>query len=86
MSFASQPLDDGSQPLLVDIDTFYFEAIGGEKKRRVYGLGSRAASIYPSSCQSTGAHTHQHLQLELERLCSRSLEIRKRRWIEQLLS
>ena len=53
MSFASQPLDDGSQPPLVDIDTLYFEAVGGEKRRRVYGLGSRAASIYPSSCQST---------------------------------
>ena len=52
MSSASQPLDDGSQPPLVDIDTLYFEATGGEK-RCVYGLGSRAASINPSSCQST---------------------------------
>ena len=55
MSSASQPLDDGSQPPPVDIDTLYFEAVGGEKRRRVYGLGSRAASIYPSSCQSTGS-------------------------------
>ena len=55
MSFASQPLDDGSQPPPVDIDTLYFEALGGEKRRRVYGLGSWAASIYPSSCQSTGS-------------------------------
>ena len=39
MSYASQPLDDGSQPPPVDIDTLYFEAAGGEKKRRVYGLG-----------------------------------------------
>ena len=53
MSSASQPLDDGSQPPPVDIDTLYFETVGGEKRRRVYGLGSRAASIYPSSCQST---------------------------------
>ena len=29
-----------------------------------------------------GAHTHQHLQLELERLCSKSLQIRKQIWIE----
>ena len=49
LSSASQPLDDGSQPSPVDIDTFYFEATGGEKRRHVYGLGSRAASIYPSS-------------------------------------
>ena len=55
MSSASQPLDDGSQPPSVDIDTLYFEAVSGEKRRRVYGLGSRAASIYPSSCQSTGS-------------------------------
>ena len=52
MSYASQPLDDGSQPPPVDIDTLYFEAVGVEKRRRVYGLGSRVASIYPSSCQS----------------------------------
>ena len=52
MSSASQPLDDGSQPPQVDIDTLYFEAAGGEKR---YGLGSRAASIYPSSYQSTGS-------------------------------
>ena len=47
MSSASQPLDDGSQPSLVDIDTLYFEAAGGEKRRCVYGLGSRAASVTP---------------------------------------
>ena len=53
MSSASQPLDDSSQPPSVGIDTLYFEAVGGEKRRRVYGLGSRVASIYPYSCQST---------------------------------
>ena len=52
VSSASQPLYDGSQPPLVDIDTLYFEAAGGEKRRRAYGLGSRAAFIYHSSCQS----------------------------------
>ena len=55
MSSVSQPLDDGSQPPQVDIDTLYFEAAGGEKRRSVYGLGSRAASIYPSFYQSTGS-------------------------------
>ena len=55
MSSTSQPLDDGSQPPPVDKDTLYFEVAGEEKRRRVYGLGSRAASIYPSSCQSTGS-------------------------------
>ena len=55
MSSVSQPLDDGSQPPQVDIGTLYFEAAGGEKRRRVYGLGSRAASIYPSSYHSIGS-------------------------------
>ena len=55
MSSASQPLDDGSQPPPIDIDTLYFEAACGEKRRRVYGIGSRAASIYPSSYQSIGS-------------------------------
>ena len=55
VSSASQPLDDGSQPPPVDIDTLYLETVGGEKRRRVYGLGSRVASIYPSACQSTGS-------------------------------
>ena len=40
MSSASQALDDGSQLPPVDIDTLYFEAAGGEKRKRVYGLGS----------------------------------------------
>ena len=53
VSNASQPLDDGSEPPPVDINALYFEAAGGEKRRRVYGLGSRAASIYPDSCQSS---------------------------------
>ena len=55
VSSASQPLNDGSQPPPVDKDTLYFEVAGGEKRRRVYGLSSRAASIYPSPCQSTGS-------------------------------
>ena len=54
VSNASQPLDDGSEPPPVDINALYFEAAGGEKRRRVYGIGSPAASIYPASCQSSG--------------------------------
>ena len=61
MSSASQALDDGSQPPPVEIDTLYFEAAGGEKRRRVYGLGSRAVSIYLSSCKVPRVHTHQYL-------------------------
>ena len=49
---ASQPLDDGSVP--IDIKTFYFKAVGGEKRRRVYSFGSPAASVYPAFCQNSG--------------------------------
>ena len=47
---ASQPLDDGSQPPPIDIKKFYFKAVGGEMRRRVYSFGSLAASIYPAFC------------------------------------
>ena len=51
---ASQPLDYGSEPPPIDIKTFYFKAVGGEKRRRVYSFGSLAASIYPAFCQNIG--------------------------------
>ena len=87
MSSASQPLDDGSlQPPPVDIDTLYFEIAGGEKMRRVYVLAHRLHLFILPPIRVPGAHTYQHLQLELERLCNRSSQIRKQRWIEQLLS
>ena len=35
VELVSSPLGDGSQPPPVDIDTLYFEAVGGEKRRRV---------------------------------------------------
>ena len=86
MSSASQPLDDGSQPPPVDIDTLYFEAADGEKRRHVYGLGSRAASIYPSSCQSTGSSHSSASAARVREIVHRSSQIRKPKWIEQLLS
>ncbi|XP_039116580.1 uncharacterized protein LOC120252326 [Dioscorea cayenensis subsp. rotundata] len=46
---ASQKLPDGSQPSPLDMDAMYFEASGGEKKKRVYGLGSHASSMYQES-------------------------------------
>ncbi|XP_039117784.1 uncharacterized protein LOC120253508 [Dioscorea cayenensis subsp. rotundata] len=46
---ASQTLLDGSQPSPLDMDAMYLEASGGEKKKRVYGLGSHASSMYQES-------------------------------------
>ena len=88
MSTASQPLDDGSEPPPVDIDALYFEALGGEKMRHVYGLRSQAIFIYLASFQVAGSHIHQrllHQQLKLERLCSKRLQIRKQRWRVHLI-
>ena len=53
VSTASQPLDDGSESPTVDIDALYFEALGGEKMRHVYGLRSQAIFIYLASFQSS---------------------------------
>ncbi|XP_039135805.1 uncharacterized protein LOC120273240 [Dioscorea cayenensis subsp. rotundata] len=46
---ASQTLSDGSQSSPLDMDAIYLEAFGGEKKKRVYGLGSHALSLYQES-------------------------------------
>ncbi|XP_039141130.1 uncharacterized protein LOC120278413 isoform X2 [Dioscorea cayenensis subsp. rotundata] len=45
----SQPLSDGSQPSPHNMDVIFLEASGEEKKRRVYGLGSQASSLYQES-------------------------------------
>ena len=47
-------MDDGSEPPPFDIDALYFEAVGGEKMRRVYVLRSQAVFIYLASFQSSG--------------------------------
>ncbi|XP_039138726.1 uncharacterized protein LOC120276048 [Dioscorea cayenensis subsp. rotundata] len=58
----SQPLSDGSQPSPPNMDAICLEASGGEKKRRVYGLGSQPSSLYPNSFCSGATSAPHHLQ------------------------
>ncbi|KAJ9175252.1 hypothetical protein P3X46_013824 [Hevea brasiliensis] len=50
---ASQSQELGSEPPIVDSNALYYEAVGGARKRRVYGLGSTTFTFYPSSSSST---------------------------------
>ncbi|XP_043817331.1 uncharacterized protein LOC122725000 [Manihot esculenta] len=66
---ASQTDNDSSQASRIDEAQLYFEAVGGEKKRRVYGLGSQALVFFPNktsaSTSFTSAQQNQDLQDEM---------------------
>ena len=49
---ASQSEED-SKPVEVNMSQLYLQAGGGEKKRRVYGLGSQASAFYPETFSSS---------------------------------
>ncbi|OIT31497.1 hypothetical protein A4A49_64125, partial [Nicotiana attenuata] len=51
MAAANSNSSDDSQE--VDVNRLYFEVVGGEKKRRVYGLGSQALTLYLDSNSAT---------------------------------
>nr|XP_009606517.1 cancer-related regulator of actin dynamics homolog [Nicotiana tomentosiformis]XP_009606518.1 cancer-related regulator of actin dynamics homolog [Nicotiana tomentosiformis]XP_009606519.1 cancer-related regulator of actin dynamics homolog [Nicotiana tomentosiformis] len=51
---ANSNLSDDTEE--VDVNSLYFEVVGGEKKRRVYGLGSQ--SLYPDSNSTTSRTFH----------------------------
>ncbi|KAF2308197.1 hypothetical protein GH714_036699 [Hevea brasiliensis] len=46
---ASQSQELGSEPLIVDSDALYYEAVSGARKRKVYGLGSTTSTFYLGS-------------------------------------
>ncbi|XP_039126774.1 uncharacterized protein LOC120262925 [Dioscorea cayenensis subsp. rotundata] len=54
---ASQTQEGLDELPIVDETTLYYEAVGGGKKSRVYGIGSQACIFYPhsSSSLSTGS-------------------------------
>ncbi|XP_043804434.1 uncharacterized protein LOC122721304 [Manihot esculenta] len=66
---ASQTDNNSSQASRIDEAQLYFEAVGGEKKRRVYGLGSQASVFFPNktfaSTSFTSAQQNQDLQNEM---------------------
>ena len=50
---ASQSEEDSTEPVEVNMSQLYLQAVGGEKKRRVYGLGSQASTFYPETFSSS---------------------------------
>ncbi|XP_021616559.1 uncharacterized protein LOC110617862 [Manihot esculenta] len=54
---ASQTDNDSSQASRIDEAQLYFEAVGGEKKRRVYGLGSQASVFFPNKTSASTSFT-----------------------------
>jgi hypothetical protein len=63
----SQPLEGSSEPQPVDETDLYFQAVGGEKKKRVYRMGSSGSSYYGggSGCASSSSQNNiRNVQLE----------------------
>ncbi|XP_039121601.1 uncharacterized protein LOC120258302 [Dioscorea cayenensis subsp. rotundata] len=57
MEQASQTQEGHGEPPIVDEAAVYYEAVGGEKKRRVYGVGSQGSVFYPQISQSLSTGT-----------------------------
>ncbi|KAF2309750.1 hypothetical protein GH714_004929 [Hevea brasiliensis] len=47
--------DDDSQEISVNVNRLYLAIVGGEKKQRVYGLGSHASTLYLDSFSNSAA-------------------------------
>ncbi|XP_057810072.1 uncharacterized protein LOC131024568 [Salvia miltiorrhiza] len=70
----SQPVDDDSDPLEIDMNKVYVEAVGGlDKKKRMFGVGGLAAS-YRSSERSSGTSQFQGPTVDPQRLVDVELQ------------
>ncbi|KAJ9183112.1 hypothetical protein P3X46_007019 [Hevea brasiliensis] len=49
----SNSQDDDSQEISINVNRLCLDIVGGEKKQRVYGLGSHASTLYPDSFSSS---------------------------------
>ena len=45
----SQTQEENSESMQVDMSQLFLQVVGGQKKQRVYGLGSQAEVFYPDS-------------------------------------
>ena len=50
---ASQSEEDSTELVEVNMSHLYLQSVEGEKKRRVYGLGSQASAFYPETFSSS---------------------------------
>lgn len=58
VSTTSQSEEESMEP--VDMSQIYLQVVGGEKKRRVYGLGSQASAYYPEKFSSSSTTSRFH--------------------------
>ncbi|KAG8661886.1 uncharacterized protein LOC110606300 isoform X4 [Manihot esculenta] len=61
---SSQPQEGCSEPPIVDEVMLYYQAVGGNKKRRVYGVGSQASTFYSQSFHTSFSSTTSRVQSE----------------------
>ncbi|XP_058003979.1 uncharacterized protein LOC110643733 [Hevea brasiliensis] len=61
---SSQPQEGCSDPPIVDEVALYYQVVGGEKKNRVYGIGSQASIFYPSSSHGSSSTASYYAQSE----------------------
>jgi len=54
----SSSSDDSQEVQELDINSLYFDVVGGEKKRRVYGLGSQGLALYQDQNSVTSRNLH----------------------------
>ncbi|GJR98566.1 hypothetical protein Tco_0270740 [Tanacetum coccineum] len=55
---------EGESSYMVNESALYYEAVGGVKKRNVYGLGSQASAYYPNPANKTSTTYMPHEPLE----------------------
>ena len=57
MTVASHPVEGSMDLLPIDYDHIYLEAIGGQKKQRVYDIGSKGVAFCSSNRASSSSVT-----------------------------
>ena len=70
MDQASQIQEGDNEPPIVDKKKLFYQPVGEEKKRRVYGVGSQASIFYPQLSQSSSTGTSsKDLPANTRQLC-----------------
>ncbi|KAJ0963312.1 hypothetical protein J5N97_028434 [Dioscorea zingiberensis] len=75
---ASQTQAGGGESPIMDKVALFYEAVGGEKKSRVYGTGSQKSIFYPqSSCSSSKGASSMELQSRIIQLENKNKELQE---------
>ncbi|XP_060211202.1 uncharacterized protein LOC132638274 [Lycium barbarum] len=60
--------DDSQEVQELDVNNIYLDVVGGEKKRRVYGLGSQALTMYKDYNSATSCNIVTDRAADQERI------------------